>query len=271
MKSNTIRHYHRHFSFSYPSSIHQRVYSLAVIPIMVLLVVFFIISKFGVLRVGIHLTFGYIVFALLATFFRLFISYILALALSIPLALLVNHSPKAERVLLPIFDILQSVPILAFFPVIILFFVHYNFYNGAAIFILLVTMMWSIMFSVVGGLRVIPQDIKSAAFIFHLTRREYIHKVLLPAVFPYIVTGSLLAWAGGWNIVIVSEVLHTYIPGGNSSQDLFGIGSLLVNSSASGDQKLFFITIVCMVIFIGLLNFFIWQKLLHYAEKFKFE
>jgi ABC-type anion transport system duplicated permease subunit len=273
MKQNHISHYHRHGSISYPVSIHQRLYSLIVIPILVLVMVFAVVRWLApsLVHSNSQISVGYISIALLATFARLFVSYILALVISIPLAVLINKSAKAERVLLPLFDVMQSVPVLAFFPVVILFFVHYHFYNGAAVFILLLTMMWSIVFSVVGGLRVIPQDIKEAAKIFHVTGLSYVRQVLLPAVFPYIVTGSLLAWAGGWNIVIVAEVLHTYIPAGSQAQDLFGIGSLLVSSSAGGDQHSFFLSIVVMVIFVALLNFFVWQKLLRFAERFKFE
>jgi NitT/TauT family transport system permease protein len=131
--------------------------------------------------------------------------------------------------------------------------------------------MWSIVFSVVGGLRSIPQDIKDAAKVFKLSGGNYISKILLPGVFPYIITGSLLAWAGGWNIIIVAEVLHTYIPGGTSAQDLFGIGSILVNSAAGGNQKDFLLAIFGLIILVAVLNLLVWQKLLKYAEKFKFE
>ena len=260
-------------SISYPSSLKQRLYAFVIVPIILLSLVFIVISKFG-LRGNIEppqVTWGFLVSALLVTFTRLLIAYAFALVLAIPLALLINHSPKAERVLLPMFDIIQSVPVLAFFPVIILFFVHYNMYNGAAIFILLVTMMWSIVFSVVGGLRGIPSDIKAAAKVFGLRGWKYTDKILLPAVVPYIVTGSLLAWAGGWNIIIVAEVLHTYIPGADASADLFGIGSVLVTTASGGQQQNFFMTLIVLIIFVGILNFFVWQKLLKYAEKFKFE
>ncbi len=268
-----INHYRRHMSISYPVSIHQRLYSLVVVPFLVLILVFIVVEVLG--KSFYHplsgVSLNYVLLALLSTFGRLLIAFTLALIISIPLALLINKSPKAERVLLPLFDIMQSIPVLAFFPVIILLFVHYQFYNGAAIFILLVTMVWSLVFSVVGGLRVVPEDIKEAAKIFHVTGFSYVRRVLLPSVFPYLVTGSLLAWAGGWNIVIVAEVLHTYLPAGSHVSDLYGIGSLLVASSANGNQNSFILAIFCMVIFIGLLNFFVWQKLLHYAEKFKFE
>lgn len=268
-----IHHIHRHVSFSYPTTTRQRLYAFIIVPILFLSLVFVVISKFGLRGVEVQPTIhvGFLFSALMVTFTRLLIAYAFALFLAIPLALLINYSPKVESILLPLFDILQSVPVLAFFPVIILFFVHYNFYNGAAIFILLITMMWSIVFSVVGGLRSIPSDIKAAAKVFNMRGWKYVDKILLPAVFPYIITGSLLAWAGGWNIVIVAEVLHTYIPGAGPSSDLFGIGSVLVVTSASGQQGNFFMTLIALVIFIGILNFFVWQKFLKYAEKFKFE
>jgi len=268
-----IHHFHRHMSISYPSSIHQRIYSFVVIPLAVLFVVFFVLSRLGAKNLPLQqtVTWGYLIAALSMTFARLLLAYVLALILAIPLALFINHSPKAERVLFPLFDVIQSVPVLAFFPVVILFFVHYNFYNGAAIFILLLTMAWSIVFSMVGGLQVIPSDIKAAAKVFGLTGIKYIDKILLPAVVPYLITGSLLAWAGGWNIIIVAEVLHTYIPGGNAGQDLFGIGSVLVGTSANNDQRAFFMAMVVLIVFIALMNLFVWQKLLKYAERFKFE
>lgn len=214
---------------------------------------------------------AYLIRALAATFFRLLAAYILALIFSVPLALLVNHSPFVERLLLPLFDIVQSVPVLAFFPVVVLFFVNYHFLNGAAIFIIFLSMLWNIVFSLVGGLKVIPNDIKSAAYVFNVRGFDFVRRILLPAAVPYLVTGSLLAWAQGWNIIIVAEVLHTYIPGGAPNQDLFGIGSVLVNAAASGQNLIFFGAVLTMTSAIAFLNFFVWQKLLRYAEQYKFE
>ena len=260
-------------SISYPSSLRQRLYAYVFFPFVLLTLVYIVITKFGLRGVSVQpaVTWSFLISALLVTFTRILIAYAFALFLALPLAFLISHSPKAERVLLPLFDIIQSVPVLAFFPVIILFFVHYNLYNAAAIFILLVTMMWSIVFSVVGGLRSIPSDIKDAAKVFGLKGWEYIDRILLPAVVPYIVTGSLLAWAGGWNIIIVAEVLHTYIPGATNSVDLFGIGSVLVATASGGQQGNFFMALLVLIAFVGILNFFVWQKLLKYAERYKFE
>ncbi len=271
--SHHIRHYHRHFGASYAFSLRQRLYSFVAIPILVVLVIFFIqtrFTNFSYTAVS-QLTLVSVVGALFSSLARLFVAYAISLALSIPMSLLVTRNATAERLLLPTFDILQSVPILAFFPIVIAFFLHFNFTNGAAVFVLVISMVWSLVFSLAGGLREIPSDIHAAAQVFGLRGWGLARKVLLPASVPYLITGSLLAWAEGWNILIVAEVLHTYIPGGTSSQDLFGIGSVLVNAAASGHQQTFLLAIVVMVIAIGLMNFFIWQKLLHYAERFKFE
>jgi NitT/TauT family transport system permease protein len=267
-----IHHATRHIVVSYPVSLWQRLHS-AFTPLILVVVIFIILkiaSIFPALPAN-TLSPETIGLALLATFLRLFVAYLAAIIVAIPLAIVASENALAERILLPIFDIAQSLPVLAFFPIIIVFFIKFQFLEGAAIFILFITMVWSIVFSLVGGLRVIPSDIKDAAKVFNIKGWDYLRRIILPAVVPYLVTGSLLSWASGWNIVIVAEVLHTYIPGGTSSQDLFGIGNVLVKAAASGENGTFIIGILVMTAAIAIINFFVWQKLLHYAERYRFE
>ena len=267
-----IRHSPRHFGFSYPVSFWQRIHA-AFTPLILILVFFGVLKALSIFPIlpTQSVSPADAGAAILATFVRLLIAYVFALIVSVPLALLVEKSPLAERIFLPIFDVAQSVPVLAFFPLIVILFVQSGFVNAAAIFIIFLTMVWSIVFSLVGGLKVIPTDIKAAAHVFDVKGFAYLRKVVLPAIVPYLVTGSLLAWAQGWNIVIVAEVLHTYLPPGANTHDLFGIGSLLVHASASGQNETFIIAIIVMVGTIALLNFFVWQKLLRYAERYRFE
>ncbi|MBI3632649.1 MAG: ABC transporter permease subunit [Candidatus Vogelbacteria bacterium] len=209
--------------------------------------------------------------ALGSTMARLASAYCLSVVIALPLAFIIYFSPTAERFLLPLYDIVESVPTLAFFPAIVIFFVKYNFVNGAAIFIIFLSMLWNIVFTVVGGLTGIPNDVKAAAHVFRVKGLSEIRYLLLPAIVPQLVTGSILAWAQGWNIIIVAEVLHTYLPAGIVGGDLFGIGSMLVNASSSGQGNIFFAAIVAMIVTIAFLNFFVWQKLLQYAEHYKFD
>lgn len=264
----------RHVGYlSYPISTAQRIYSAIVTPLLSILFLVVVLKLFSVstsVPTG-DVSWINLGMATLATFLRLLIAYVLALAVAIPLAIIIYKRPALESILLPLFDIVQSIPVLAFFPVVILVFIKLNFFDGAAIFILFLSMVWNIVFSIVGGMKVIPGDIKSAAKVFNIRGFDFIHQIFLPAVFPSLVTGSLLAWAQGWNVVIVAEVLHTYIPGGTSGQDLFGIGSTLVYAAASGQQNVFVSAVLCIIFIITLLNLFVWQRLLNYAEKYRFE
>lgn len=209
--------------------------------------------------------------ATFVTFYRLLLAYIFAVVIAIPLTLLITANSKIEKVLLPIFDTLQSIPVLAFFPIIVLVFIKANFFDGAAILILFLSMLWNLVFSMIGGLKTIPADIESSAKVFQATGFKKLINITLPAIFPYITTGSLLAWAQGWNVIIVAEVLHNYIPNSNSSIDLYGLGSLLVNASYQGKNSVFIAAILVMIVLIVLLDFFIWQKLLHFVERYKFD
>jgi len=258
----------------YPISFGQRIYSMLVMPTVVLFVMIFILWIFGKAPSGGFLetlSLNTLMMALVATLTRLVIAFVMAVVVAVPLAVFATLNPRLEHIFLPLFDIIESVPILAFFPVLILVFIRFNFLNGAAVFIIFLGMLWNIVFTVVGGLKVIPQDIKSAAKVFGITGLRNFFTVTLPSVVPHLVTGSILAFAQGWNIIIVAEVLHVYIPGGTASQDLFGIGSILVQAASTGQNGIFIAAVVVMVVTIALINFFVWQKLLHYAEHFRFE
>ena len=274
MESAHARHtyYHRHLRFGHPS-LWQRIHAVVAIPGIAIIIVA-VLFKFFFTNPPLApevLSYTDLARALGATFSRLLFAYVLAIIVSIPLVLLVHKNIYLERLLLPIFDIIESVPVLAFFPVIILLFIRYDLLNGAAICIIFLGMLWNIVFNVVGGLKVIPTEIQSAARVYHIRGFAFVRQILLPAVFPYMVIGSLLAWAQGWNIIIVAEVLHTYIPGGSSAQDLFGIGSILVHAASSGQHATFIAAIVFIIGAIAVMNFFVWQKLLHYAERYRFE
>ncbi len=240
---------------------------------------FLVLALFGALYAASLFPFGlyhavppsYIASALLATFLRLLTAYVAAVVVAVPLALLATRSALLEKLLLPVFDIAQSIPVLAFFPLIVVLFLQFGLTNFAAIFVIFLTMLWNMVFILVAGIKMIPRDLFAVSRVFGIRGWFFFRRVLLPAIVPYLVTGSLLAWSGGWNIIIVAEVLRTYIPDGAGAIDLFGIGSLIVNASAVGATGTFVAAIITLVGAIALLNFVVWQKLLHYAEKYRFE
>ncbi len=266
------QHVH-HIATRYPVSFNERIYTIFLGPLIIVALMYAAYSFYPLLAPpsGQVLSLSTIILAAFYTFMRLVIAYVLAVLVAIPLAILVTYNSTIEAFLLPIFDVLQSIPILALFPVIIFIFIQYNYLNGAAIFILFLSMLWNIVFSLVGGLKIIPQDIIYAARVFGLRGFSYVRRLILPGLVPQLVTGSILAFAQGWNLIIVAEVLHTYIPHGTSAQDLFGIGSILVSAAANAQNEVFLACVLVMVVIIALINFFVWQKLLHFAQRFRFE
>ncbi len=263
-----------HSVFSYPVSFSQRLYTFILGPLIVVALVYLVAHFFPFIAApsGEPISFPMILIAALETCTRLAIAFAFAIVGAVPLAIFVTSSPRAEAVFLPLFDILQSVPVLALFPVIIMFFIKdFNSLNGAAIFILFLSMLWNIVFTLVGGLKIIPSDIISAAKIFGIRGISFYRQVILPAIVPQLVTGAILAIAQGWNLIIVAEVLRTYIPGGTAAQDLFGVGSILVDAAANAQTGVFIQAVLVMVVIIGLFNFFVWQRLLHFAQRYRFE
>ena len=268
-----IRHYHHHYHFSYFTSKKRHFTSLLIvisIITLILLTILHFLSPLTSINIK-QLSWETITFATLNTLYRLLVSYVLSVILSIPIALLITKSERSEKFLLPIADVLQSIPVLAFFPVVVVFFIKFNALETAVIFILFLAMLWNLIFSMIGGLKTIPRDITDAATIFNIKGLRKLRYITIPAIFPYIITGSLLAWAQGWSLLIVAEALHSYIPNGQAANDPLGLGSLLVNSFYNGQNAVFIASLIVMIVIIALINFFIWQKLLHLAERFKFD
>ncbi len=264
-----------HLPYSLPNfhAARTRVRAVAVVVALLILVVVITLLHTQFQRllppVGLGFPLSQLLFYTLYTVLRLAVAYCLSLVLALLAALLVTTSRFAETWLMPVFDILQSVPALAFFPVAVLAFAHLGFVEGSALFILLTGMVWSLLFNIVGAIRAIPRDVKDAARVFGARDLKYVRHVLLPAVFPALVTGSMLAVGAGWNIIIVAE----YINFGTQPIVLPGLGSLL-DQAAYGpthNTTLFLSALFSMVITIILLNRLVWHRLLVRAERYKFE
>ncbi len=202
----------------------------------------------------------------LYTLARAVLAYFIGLVMTVLILFVIVRHKKLENALIPVFDILQSVPVLAFFPLIIIAFASLHLPELSAQIVLIVAMFWSVLFGAIGGYHQIPQDILDAAQIYNASRIKLFTKVVLPAIFPYLVTGTIISFGAGWNVIIISE----YINYGTTSIRLPGLGNLL-SSSAGRDNGIFIAALLCLVAIIFIIDRFIWRKLLQYSEKFKFE
>jgi NitT/TauT family transport system permease protein len=272
MQKKSPLHYYTHRGRrKHPATLLSRLGTGIILPLLLIVLATFLATGAFLLPASYALKFGTLLGALGLSLFRLVIAYVLSMVIGVPLGLLAERSHKVESVLLPVYDVLESIPVLAFFPVIILFFVRSDFLEGAAIFMLFFSMIWSIVFNTIGGLKVIPQDVKAVGFVFGFSAWDRFTKITLPSLFPPLVTGSILALAAGWNIVIVAEALQAYAPQSAHAHDLFGIGSVLVTAASSGDNATLLAAMTLLVIVIAVINLFLWQPLLARAERYKFE
>ncbi|MEM3754951.1 MAG: ABC transporter permease subunit, partial [Candidatus Bathyarchaeia archaeon] len=208
---------------------------------------------------------------ILRTLLRMSIAYTLVLIFGISYGILATSNEKASQVLIPILDVLQSIPVLGFFPIAILFFI-YKFPGAlglelASILLIFTGMAWSVVFNVIAGIQAIPEDIKIAGKAYGIKSFTYIKEILLPAIFPGLISGSILAWGGGWYFLIACE----YITFSAQSYTLPGLGYYLANAAFNGDICSAIFGLIIMVLIITTINRVIWNPLMNYAEKYKYE
>ncbi len=202
--------------------------------------------------------------ATLFSFTRLLIAYGIALAWTIPMAVVLGESERVSRLLTPVLEIFASLPATALLPVILGFSLLVAASAAgpaaqlAAILIALFSMQWYLLFNLIAGVRSIPEDLREAARSFGLRGRTYWKRVLLPAMTPSLLTGSITAWGAGWNALIVSE----YVQYAQRLYEVPGLGSLLSESVyLTPDGEMLFLTALSMIVVVLAMNKLLWRPL----------
>ncbi len=207
----------------------------------------------------------------LASFLRMAAAYSASLLFALAYGYAAAANRRAERIFLPILDVLQSVPVLGFFPAAIFFFVH--LFHGrlgvelAAIFLIFTNQAWNMAFGVYESLTTIPAELREATALFHLSPKIRFERLLLPACVPKLVYNSIVSWAGGWYFLIASEIIAV----GPARYELPGLGSYLLKASERGDPVLIAAGLGVLVAMIVALDLLVWRPLSVLAERFKYE
>ncbi len=207
---------------------------------------------------------GRIGLGVLATFLRVSVALVLALAWTIPVGVLIGTNRRAANVLQPIVQVTASVPATAIFPVFLMLVINLTGgLNLAAIFLMLMGTQWYLLFNIIAGASAIPQDLKYTSALLGLKGWARWRTLILPALFPYIVTGGITASGGAWNASIVAE----YIEFGGKTLFTTGIGALIAKATVNGDFSLLLASTLSMILAVVLINRLFWRRLYRVAEE----
>ncbi|MFZ0763051.1 MAG: ABC transporter permease subunit, partial [Bradyrhizobium sp.] len=162
----------------------------------------------------------------LRTTMRMLLAIVCSIIFTFVYATLAAKSRRAEMVLIPLLDILQSVPILGFLTFTVVFFL--NLFPGqvfgaelACVFAIFTSQAWNMTFSMYQSLRNVPKDLEEASQSFHLSGWQRFWRLDVPFAMPGLIWNTMMSMSGGWFFVVASEAITV----GNTTLTLPGIGS----------------------------------------------
>ena len=201
---------------------------------------------------------------LLATFLRVGAALAIALAWTLPLGVAIGMNRRLASLLQPVVQVVAAIPATALFPVIVLVLLSSpGGLNLAAIVLMLMGTQWYLLFNVIAGASAIPQDLRFTTELLRLPRLERWRVLILPAIFPYVVTGAITAGGGAWNASIVAE--HVEFAG--RSHSTTGIGALIAAATIKGDYPLLLASTLALVLTVVLINRIFWRWMYRVAEE----
>ncbi len=204
-----------------------------------------------------------------ATFLRVEFTLLLAALWTIPAGVIIGLNPRLSAVMQPIAQIAASVPATALFPIILLLLIRAGGGLGiGSIVLLLLGTQWYILFNVIAGASAIPTDLKEVCGIFQFGKFERWRQLLLPAIFPYLITGLVTASGGAWNASIVAEYFHFH----GQTFSTTGLGAVISSATDSGNFRLLLAATLLMAAMVVTINRFLWRRLYVLAStKYKLE
>ncbi len=209
-------------------------------------------------------TWGEIGLGTLSTFLRVAVAIGLSLLWTVPLGILVGTRPRLAAFLQPVVQILASIPATALFPIFLLLLLRLPAGLQLASLLLLMTgSQWYLLFNVIAGASAIPQDLEFSTKLLGVRGWGRWRILLLPGIFPYLITGLITASGGAWNASVVAE----YVVFGNQMRSVTGLGALISRATEEGNYPLLLAATLTMIVTVVLLNRLFWRRLYRRAEE----
>jgi NitT/TauT family transport system permease protein len=203
------------------------------------------------------------------TLLRVNAALLLGALWTVPVGVAIGFSPRLARIAQPLAQIAASIPATALFPVILLFLIRFR--GGlelAAMLVMLLGTQWYILFNVIAGAMAIPTDLKEASSIFRFGSWDRWRYLILPGIFPYLVTGMVTASGNAWNASIIAEYFHFQ----GRIVSTIGLGSAISSASDAGRFDLLLASTLIMASIVVFINRMLWRRLYRLAStRFKLE
>lgn len=207
----------------------------------------------------------------LHTVIRMFIGLFFALLFTFIFGTWAGKSRKAEKIIIPAIDVLQSVPVLSFLTITVGGFIA--LFEGsmlgpecAAIFAIFAAQAWNMVLSFYQSMRLVPSELHEAAQIFQLSAWQRFWRVDVPFAMPGLVWNMMMSMSGSWFFIIASEAFSV----ANQQITLPGVGSYIALAIVKADSHAIFYAIITMLIVILIYDQFLFRPLAQWAQKFKF-
>jgi NitT/TauT family transport system permease protein len=208
----------------------------------------------------------------LRTTMRMLLAIVCSIVFTFIYATLAAKSRRAEMVLIPLLDILQSVPILGFLTFTVVFFM--NLFPGrvlgaelACVFAIFTSQAWNMTFSMYQSLRNVPKDLEEAAQSFHLSGWQRFWRLDVPFAMPGLIWNTMMSMSGGWFFVVASESITV----GNTTVTLPGIGSYVAMAIQKQNLAAIGYAILTMLLVIIAYDQLLFRSVVAWADKFRFE
>ncbi len=208
----------------------------------------------------------------LRTILRMLAALVFSLLFTLVYATLAAKSRRAEMVLIPILDILQSVPILGFLTFTVIFFM--GLFPGrvlgaelAAVFAIFTSQAWNMTFSFYQSLRSVPKDLEEAAQSFHLSGWQRFWRLDVPFGMPGLVWNTMMSMSGGWFFVVASEAITV----GDTTVTLPGIGAYVALAIKEQNLAAVGYALLAMLLVILLYDQLLFRPVVAWVDKFRFE
>jgi NitT/TauT family transport system permease protein len=204
-----------------------------------------------------------------ATFLRVNVALLISALWTIPVGVAIGFNPRLGRIAQPIAQVMASVPASAFYPIILMGLVQIGAGIGiGSVALMLLGTQWYILFNVIAGAMSIPSDLREVTRLYRFTRYQRWTRLILPGIFPYLVTGMVTASGGAWNASVMAEYAHVK----TGIIQTIGLGAQISSATDEGRFPIILLATILISLMVVTTNRLLWRRLYRLAEtRYKLE